>query len=572
MITEDSGLWEEVLSGREESFIPRILRNSVRYLTNARDSHRGWPPYPGLPSDLHCSCVAIEALRAISDDDDTYEVPIAEAASFIRDEYGGKASGGSIEELLDLMTVSISEEDKNSEYASALHQQFQAAFHAANSGNRTLSTQILSRALYISTQWSNEDQLSLSLLSLVLKRQRAQTGAWSQIEGSDEDSISATAWAVRAISKISTKESNGATSNGLQYIKSQLVDRGWEGACAGGGLLTTAVVLRAVSAVDLRDDLDLVDSGVEYLRSQINPDGGWGGGTGEVSSVEHTAAAVVALAESGENKFVPVRITRETVNALQSQVAEIASERDSLTEDFEGRILEHCGRVKRERDDFRKRVRQAEARASELEEAVAQLQRGIAERDHERLSLMSTIRPAQLMNRRGISRSERLLCIPIFILLGVTVAAPYVLKSTEIAAIVSSVSILALVLLFLYWFRRVTYRRNSFLVDRLMAEQLLFEPSLKPHRRVQLDILLDSFRYATEDFPPSIREELVYRLLRDGVDIPQDIGSRYIRELMLDLHIPPRRSQGLEAWLERVMSLDPDNRRILFSQLRRAIL
>jgi hypothetical protein len=84
--------------------------------------------------------------------------------------------------------------------------------------------------------------------------------------------------------------------------------------------------------------------------------------------------------------------------------------------------------------------------------------------------------------------------------------------------------------------------------------------------------LVDAFRYATDDMPSAVREELMYRLLRDAGEIPSDLSSRYIRDTMLDLGIPPRNSQRLEVWLGRLMELPPDLRRSTILQMRRAIL
>jgi hypothetical protein len=78
---------------------------------------------------------------------------------------------------------------------------------------------------------------------------------------------------------------------------------------------------------------------------------------------------------------------------------------------------------------------------------------------------------------------------------------------------------------------------------------------------------------ATEDLPATVREELVYRLARDGADLPPDLLLRPLTELTSkQLRINRVTDRRLRSWMEEFARVEPQDRRALIARLRKAIL
>ncbi|WP_310718386.1 prenyltransferase/squalene oxidase repeat-containing protein [Streptomyces lydicus] len=500
--------------------------------------------------------MVIEALRSVGDD--SVEVLIAEGAAYVRQEYGVRVKQAPIEELLDLIRVAhAEEEDRSTDYAKQLRGHLSASAQTVKDGNRSFSTTVASRALFECAAWAKNSMLVQSWQQALMDRQDAETGGWPMIEDSHEVSITATAWAVRSLTILDSDQSKMAVSGGLHYIESQVRNRGWTEICDSQGMYTAALVLQAISSTQSGDQA-VINDGVQLVRTRMNEDGGWGGGLDDPSGIEYTAAVVMALVESGANRFLPTRVAKEALVDLQLEIREIVAERDSLRDAFERRVLEHCGHIKDERDKLQENLRQASSEVKDLNRRLRELERHAA-----------LYRRSAAGMRTGRSAPKALL-VAAAVILAAIACTPYIFSDT-IAAIVSG--ILAALLIAGGIFYTLERRRNlhrSLALDEAIMDHLASGPIVFDKR--SMTRLLDDFRYATETLPPGIREELVYRLLREGAYIPPDIGSRYTRELLLELHVPPRESQRLEVWLETIMILDPDSRRAFLTQLRRVIL
>ena len=81
-----------------------------------------------------------------------------------------------------------------------------------------------------------------------------------------------------------------------------------------------------------------------------------------------------------------------------------------------------------------------------------------------------------------------------------------------------------------------------------------------------------SFYKLTETWPAIMREEIVYRLLSDVIEMPDDIGPRYVEDLTFRLDMPMKHRNSLRRWLLKLLRLDPPQRRVILDQIRRSIL
>jgi squalene-hopene/tetraprenyl-beta-curcumene cyclase len=124
----------------------------------------------------------------------------------------------------------------------------------------------------------------------------------------DQSCPDITAHALRALQRRGAGASRArqALARGAAYLaRTQGPDGAWLPLWFGNQLaprrenpvLGTARVVLALS--ESGDTGPMLEGGVGYLLSARNPDGGWGGAQGVVSTVEETALAVSALAATG---------------------------------------------------------------------------------------------------------------------------------------------------------------------------------------------------------------------------------------------------------------------------------
>ena len=130
----------------------------------------------------------------------------------------------------------------------------------------------------------------------------------------------------------------------------------------------------------------------------------------------------------------------------------------------------------------------------------------------------------------------------------------------------SIVGVLGMLWSLMFWFdyfqRSTMFHRGlSFESLHPTSEGLADRSSL---RSVYLNLSLS--------WPPAVREEVAYRLFREMVDVPADIGYRYGEELTFRLGIPSSEREQLLMWLRMVLRLSPMDRRVLFEQLSRVAL
>ena len=565
--------WPEDLSALEERFIPRHLSISLRYLRESRVPGKGWPRYPGLPTDLHSSALAVYAMSLVGDQ--SLQVVVANGTSFIREEYG-KERQESLEDILDLLLAASAESNPDTSYVRSLQNKLGAATGQAEKGEQELTTHFISQALMVSQGGRNPLEYARPWAELLIRRQRSETGGWATSD-SDDESLPATAWAVRALADLATPESQKATTSGLYYIHSKLKEGSWEAFVASGGTYGVSLVLRALFAAKSKES-DLVESGTSVLRALMNADGGWGGGAGEISSIEYTAYAVLALLEGGDNRFIPLRVGLEALEKFRSYSQELETERDRLKDDFMGRVEVECGNVVIERDRFKKELQSTQGEIRSLQKELQRQRDRISSLQNSTTNLETELMRAARQADRGRTES--------FTKINPVIVAGAALSVCLLAAFAYGLGanwnwlvkglllggVLALGGLTAYMWVRLTAlsrRARALEIERKHTEDYLSAGSLSSGTIYDL---VDDFRYVTDSFPASVREELIYRLLREGVDLPRDIGYRFVRDLMLDMGVPPRQSQRLEVWLERLMSLEPETRRMIMLQLRRAIL
>jgi len=580
------------LNALEEYFVPSSFRRSIRFIKESREPGRGWPTYVGGPSNLHETSLAIHTIGSFGDE--SLDWLTASAVTYIRKQYEDPQEPD-LASLISLLRAALAEKRPDFAWADELSTRLSRALRKRMEDRQSLITQVLSDGLIVLTPRYAGNPIVRELADLLIARQNTQIGGWAAVDVGTESFVS-TAWATRALARCEGDQALRAVSGGIAYLRSVLEEGGWDHQAETGGTLAVALGLRAFVAGQSDGSAD-VEAASAWLRSAMNKDGGWGGALGEPSNIEYTCYAIMSLIESGVNRFVPFVAASEALMASERKITELSAERDSLAEQFENRVEELCGRVAEERDKLRDQVRAERARMRSLQARL--------EKDSKRVESME-LQLAEQRTRGGydtllqqepvlriLSRADRVLPIALISVgtLCITLALALLLLDPGMSWIASSVIGVVGLGLFVAGSIWVYHQvRISSLVRRRYRHSVMLRGSelwpggetvlgsgrtpsvLGPGWAAAEDDLVDQFRYAGEELRGDVREELIYRLLRDGADIPRTSAGTYIRETVLELGIPPRSSQRLEAWLERLFTLDVDSRRSVIRQLRRAIL
>ncbi|GGQ61359.1 hypothetical protein [Couchioplanes azureus] len=566
------------LQDLEESYIPRTLQKSVEFLAKSREQRAAWPLMAGLPSNLRSSALVIAALRCV--DKERFGVEIADAALYVRGQWGSLQSP---DDLIDLLTVAIAEHSE-ARYITQLFARLDKSIRAARESVEGCPTVALSRAALAAAD-GGDRRLLQEWCDALVDRQRTETGSWPDLAIAKNESLAATAWALRALVRSGLDKYAENTRKGLSYLLGYINEHGWDEIAAQGSYVHS-IVVQALS-VETPEALTAQDGGVLLLARAMNPDGGWGVAKDEVSGTEYTALAIRALFEAGIGRYVPCRAVEKVLLKIRTRADALELERDRMRENLEDRVREECGRVIQERRQLRQEMDDLKSRLDRLEQKLRdQRRQNVAlRRFRDRvLSGDAVSEYAEAMEVAAADRSSRFGVLTRYVALAALVlgatslfmfdrsATSGATGQTVAASIAAALTGIALALTTWAFISR-RRRAAGGAVERLIAQRLgleLADDSPSPLTAVSEQVEL--FRFATADLPPDVREEIIYRLASEGSHMPSELAHRFTMDLLMRLHIPPRQTARLERWLEAFVKLTIDERRTVLLQLRRYVL
>lgn len=263
--------WRKRLQDRQRHFLVAELQGACQFLREAREEGKGWGPYPGLPSDLHHSALALEALAACRDDHSA--AIIADAILYLREEETSRLDQLGLAQLADFVTVLRTEELQADP---ALLQRTVAAvrkcWEACRAGKREVFVRDLGTTILALTGTGGEGrELARELAGSLLKLQRPDDGAWPAVEG-EEGSVIATALAVQVLSGLDEHRKGDPLARGLRYLYKFLEKNSWKKSVAAGDIFTQAVMLRALAHVP-DGSYEELHEGIGALAARRNADG-----------------------------------------------------------------------------------------------------------------------------------------------------------------------------------------------------------------------------------------------------------------------------------------------------------
>jgi hypothetical protein len=524
-VTSDAEDWLTRLRTGEEHVVPGPLRRAMTFLLEAQNPGEGWGDYPNLPTDLQVTAQVIAALRTFRRS--KADVAAANAAAWTHATHG---SCDTADDLIALLSIAGTEGRAEGSYADRLGDDL---------GGRiaTVSTGLLARALPAA---GTARETARPWLDELLARQRGD-GSWQS--AGHAGSIPVTACAVRALAPWrSLPHVAKAADRGLAYLRAVLGERGWD----SPALTTTYVLTLVIRALATgTSDSALVEEGLGRLREYQRPDGGWGGGPGEPSSAEQTAAAVIAFAESEAFRYVPLRTARQAVSELTASLADLARRHEALDSQIDARVEERAGRILADRDRLQRRLD-----------------------DHRRTSdapREQADAPTEAWSRIGGEilswlRSEAFffLLVSGSVVVSMAWAIPYVFRINSIVIRTVVIVVLALVAIFM-----------------LAVSGLGFVTGLKSSRSsltgTEAGRLVDGFMRASERLSVGDRQDVAYELVKEGAELPADYARRLFQEWVYRNELDTAVAQDLLRWMDDYVSAGEETRKEFLSRLRKAV-
>jgi hypothetical protein len=565
--------WSALLDDRQTTFLGPNLNRAVSLLRAWRNEDGGWGAYHGLRSDLHNSALAIHALDEAGDE--FSKGMRAQAAIVLRRATDNSVSELSFLELTDLLRVTRCERTGNEEYARKLIDALKESYLKLLAERSAALRDSCSALTVLSHIGSPDAEFLETVLESLLAQQRLDDGSWAGVIG-EPGAVLPTAMAIRALSRFDLAKVKMPLTRGLTYVHHQLEENGWPSAAPTDDTYSLAVTLRSL-AKTRGAEYRSVKGGIDALVERMNDDGGWGGGLHEPSNVESTALSTLALIAAGEIEFVPARLAKAAIVESERLLVHAVVERNKLREDVTAEVKKQISLVLAQRDELAHELGSMERSNVRLRR---QLQKARVDRERIQQSLMfddgrSTASPFMRSLRRFdpyladlFQRYVRIIG-PIFIVVFGIIAATRFMKKEAILASRWDFAVLCGITLYGFW-RLVSFSRD--LVLRITRTGLSAGLSSNLDDASEIATLRDRFYELQQSLPPSIREDLVYRLYRDLAELPPEMGDRYSRDLTIRYDLPARDQRLMLRWIEQVLRLGPTDRRVLFDQLRRAVL
>ena len=546
--------WLGQLTVAEEHLIPADLRRAAELLRATRIPGEGWGADPRVSTNLQVTAQVISALQ-------TLRYPkarelAATVATWAHRSYEQQPPT-TAQDAIALLVLATADQETEGSYPEELRTSLRTALKDLDSDQ--LSTLTLAQAVLATELWPDEHRSRAEPWVQELVRRGQGADAWEKA-GLPEESLPVTALAVRALAPWQQqKQVATVMERGLEHLRSHLFAHGWASP-ALSGTYVLSLVLRAL-VCDTDSEPELSEEGFDLLRSRQCPDGGWTGTEAShgSSSFEHTAAAITALAESGCCRYVPLLAGRGVIRQLTKSLDEVTQREAALEDDIQGQVEERVGQALTDRDQLRKQLKNRETELRNRETELKKRQAEIA-----RLRLIEYGEEIEPKSRLTLRLPTWLRPIWValtvqFIGIAVVVLAvfPKSFGTVSKYALGAIGAILLIMGFVLQWRDMRSYSPPS----------LPESPSIGRSRR-----LVGEFMDATEDLSTSAREELVYRLAREGTDLPPRLFVRFLTELTNQLKIDRETSRRLRGWMEKFATMEPQDRQALISQLRRAVL
>ena len=549
-----------------------------------------------MPSELHQTALAIKALRSLNDPNT--QGLIADVATYYKNDKEKTLQQLSLTDLADLLIVVRSETSLDSDYVEKVLNAIKFQYNSLLTNGQTIPLRDLGLLiLSVRDLWDHLKEFNSSWLIKLLNSQLPD-GSWPASDG-NTGCVITTSMIVQVLSELEIQDKE-PLQRGLQFLIKFTKEKGRQPSDYIEDTFTTATVLSAISKIpDV--PYHLLSDGVNNLLKLKNQDGCWGGGANEPSTVECTSLALLALIDAGENRFVPVRLAEAAFHDVLVGINKISNDLEQLKKDFDGKVQQQIGNVVQERDKLRaenkalkKELRNFEKQAHFFEQVefadkfsnilkYSENQTIIKDKSSPTRGILNIIHDViNLTNPFIIRNTIVIIALTSITWLFYTIISQIIknknqsilqsilqaispLTTINYLLIIMPVLLITMLLIYLRLLRakrRFNFDRELFKLERAKIEQI------KSGYVLPISVLSDAFINVSRDWPHSIREELIYRLNKEFVELPPDIALRLIESLMNRFKLDFDQKIFLRQWIKLIMDLQVADRRVLFDRLR----
>lgn len=538
--------WHHIIAVNEQTFISSTMDKAAKYLRDARNEEGDWGYYKGLPTNIHASSLAIEALQ-ISSGKGIESFAAEDATVRMRSVISSNLDSYGIQELVDLLNILSGSESRDSELELRLVAHLNDLSHDVGWGDPELSISLSCRVIlaYMNLEKPPQDIIK-RWIDYLVKFQRSEDGGWGATPDSKSDIIP-TCQALRVLNRYSDKSLAEIRSASFEFLRDYFKSKNWNDL---NDTFTITTVLRTLGEIE-DFPFEIMQEGIDSLYERVNLDGGWGVEKGKTSNVEHTALSIIALSSAGENKFVPSKLIKATLEAAKAEIMKLRNEKERLSEEIDIRVKKEVKNVIQQRNELQQKVNSLEEEVSNLEEKVSEMKSELRASRTKR----EFIAPDAVVYGRNIQKlSFYSPILKTIVLLMAIVSSSYFFLGgiTDLFLLIVVISVTILIgYFFILRTRKFQYLKWN-------------ELKLSPERR----IIVYDFIDLLAEWPPSKREDFLFQLAKEVENIPFEDTETYIRYLSEKYGERESQYRRLLDTLFRFMTLPPSARLVVIDEIR----
>ena len=527
------------------------VENSIVDFLRSNDSDIGWGEYKDAPFNIKISSTVISALNNCPHEKSDW---IINKVLGIRNHLNkSEINTLNIHELGSLYEIIIL--DKNSsEIKKAIQDEILQRSSKLEDGYSSITVLLTSISAIIKAELTKAP-IFTKLLKLLIESQNPN-GSWGK-EENHKILTTNTAKSIIYLSKIQNEKSEKyleSIDRGIEFLKeftaigrtTELADK--------IGFYQLMLTIQAISNDEKSSQL--IDSSVKYLAKNINNDGGIGTLPNQPSNNELTALLLYTFHHIGYFKYIPLRIAKNKIDELENENNKIQSELRVLQKQFDQSVNKEVNHIINENKNLNLKIRELEKHIHEIRKSTREEMNYVRKRME--YDIISRQKYYSRDETNGYTKNQLLFSALALISIIILITLDYLIPNKLFLYSAGGVSLGLLSYLSLLYFNQ--YRNDPDKIIRSISFSNNLNDSLSYFRRRFVDIM--------SDMPPSIREEMIYRLSSEFRRIPKDILPRYFEELSIRLNLPNNIRKELYYWLEELSVRDEDEIKVVFDQLR----
>lgn len=561
--------------GRRQFLSPR-LEATCNFLEELQAEKGGWPRYRDGPVSLHHTSLVVSALDAT--DHERFSVAIAQAALSWRSLVAECSEELNLGDLVDFFRILRADRESADQLVERLAQRLRDLVHDQLHQISRVNVREFSSAI---AALKFADPGSTEMLSTCIDRllpfENTERGGWPGAPNG-EPSLLATTDVIQTLIALDPEKYIDPIRRGARHLNIAISDRGWQSIASNFGPFVQASMLRALGSCLALGNLETgfeLDTGIAALEDAANPDGGWGPGANQPSSIEITSTCLEALVVCGETRFVPYRMASSVVAEASHRASTLERELAKTQQEVDDRVSRQSKQILEDRNSLRKENGRLKAQINSLQLESQEAQRTALDEARRTRTLEAHLsRRDFYLDSPTMSPALRLADAlgPILIALFAAVLFA-LLSSTDLGKVSTIVQILVVMIASLatvlttvkFFNLREAQRARSF--SKSLGD---YPMSGLAGSSVSSTVL--EFADIASELPPSLREELTYLLASRVIDMPPVVGRSYIEDAIRKFDFPRLIHARLLHWTTVFLELEPFSRRAVIEQIRRSTL